>query len=215
MARLRTTSDLNDATDQDLVWRLREISDLRSAAERADTKLCDAIVRGGITLLYAHWEGHVRFVATSYLEFLATQRLKYQDLKPAFLLGRFHRDLLRRPVAASYAGRLAFLSQVLGAGRERFSAPDPELVSTRSNLGGAVLTDICCALAIDAAQFAPDMEFIDRILRGRRNDIAHGGRVSVDLPGFRTMSDKVIELMRRFNNAVQNDAALRAYRVSS
>ena len=213
MPRPQTPSDLSDLVDRDLNWRVREISDLRGAADRADAQLCGAIVRGGVTLLYAHWEGHIRFVAERYLEFLTIRKLRFRELKPAFRLGQFHRYFVPGAIPTTYAGRLSLLSEVSGSANERFSQVNRDLVGTRSNLSTGVLADICCALSIDPEEFSSASDFIDKILLHKRNGIAHGEQVTIGLSDFRDMSDRVIELMRRFKNIVENDVTLQGYRV--
>jgi hypothetical protein len=211
MVQLRTTVELTGAITSDLTWRIREISDVRTVVERSDPSLRPAILRAGTTLIYAHWEGHVQVVARSYLDFLAARRLQFNELKRAFSLSRFYRQLWQGQFGSTYSDRLSFLNAVLDSGKDRFSQPHYDLVNSRSNLNFHVLKDICCALSIDGDQFAEYGDFIDKILVHRRNGIAHGEYVTIDLEGFIDMSNKVIELMRRFNNLVDNDANLNAY----
>jgi hypothetical protein len=211
MAQLRTPSEFSEAITSDLTWRIREISDIRTVAERSDAGLRGAILRAGITLIYAHWEGHVMFVSKCYLDFLAARRLRFDNLKRAFFLGRFYRQLRQGSFGSTHSDRLGFLNAVLDSGGDRFSQPNYDLVASGSNLKSSILADICCALSIDADVFAGDADFIDKILVHRRNGIAHGESLTIDLPGFIDMSNRVIELMRRFNNLVDNDATLGAY----
>ena len=213
MAGPRTQADLSDAVGRDLTWRIREISDLRTAARRADADLCNAIVRAGVTMLAAHWEGHVRFVAEQYLAFLTMRKPRFRDLKPAFLLGKFNPYFLPGGTPSGYAARISFLSEVQNASGDRFTQFSPGLVGARSNLRADVLKDICLALSIDPGHFAADTDFIDRILMHRRNAIAHGEQMSVDLDDFLETSDRTIDIMRRFKNIVENDMVLEAYRL--
>jgi hypothetical protein len=175
MPQLRTATEFTAAITSDLTWRIREVSDIRTVTQRSDPSLRGAVLRSGITLLYAHWEGHVHFVARAYLDFLAARRLRFDRLNRAFSLGRFHRQLGQGHFGPRHSDRLAFLTSVIESGRERFSQPIYELVSPRSNLNSGVLEDICCAVAIDFAAFQDDLDFIDKSLIHRRNGIAHGG----------------------------------------
>lgn len=213
MAGPRTQADLSDAVGRDLTWRVREISDLRTAARRADANLCNTIVRAGVTLLAAHWEGHVRFVAEQYLAFLTMRKPRFRNLKPAFLLGKFHAYFLPGGMPSGYGDRIAFLSKVQDAPSDRFSQYPQALVGTRSNLRADVLKDICHALSLDPDHFASDTDFIDRILIHRRNAIAHGEQMTIDLTDFIEMSDHTIDIMRRFKNIVENEITLEAYRL--
>ncbi len=57
-----------------------------------------------------------------------------------------------------------------------------------------------------------DFDFLDKILLGRRNNIAHGQFIEIDSDMLRDMSDRVIEMMRKFNNLVDNEVNLQGYR---
>ena len=59
MPQLRTPDEFSDAITSDLTWRIREISDLRTAIRRMDAALKPSVLRAGVPLIYAHWEGHV------------------------------------------------------------------------------------------------------------------------------------------------------------
>jgi hypothetical protein len=90
---------------------------------------------------------------------------------------------------------------------------DEQIVTAMSNLNSAVLGNLCEYLSIDVKQFEGDYDFIDKILLYRRNNIAHGQYIIVDEDGLEQMSDRVIKIMRLFNNLVENDVVLGAYRV--
>lgn len=60
--KIRTLEDLNDRLTADLVWRKIEIADLKALIENrsfSDSKH-NTLLRGGVTLLYAHWEGYIK-----------------------------------------------------------------------------------------------------------------------------------------------------------
>ena len=93
MAKLRTIDEFSAAITSDLTWRIREISDLRAVANQIDSSLQPALLRAGIPIIYAHWEGHVAYVAKSYFAFLALRKPLYSTIKINFLLNEFYSSL--------------------------------------------------------------------------------------------------------------------------
>jgi MAE_28990/MAE_18760-like HEPN len=79
---IRTLDDLEAALTEDLKWRLHEIEQWEQLARRARTHEQPGLLRGGIALLYAHWEGNIKAAARSYLEYVSRQGLKLGDLRP-------------------------------------------------------------------------------------------------------------------------------------
>ena len=211
MPQLRTAEEFTAFITSDLTWRIREISDIRSTA--ATASLPRAILRASVPLMYAHWEGHVSVVSRAYLDFLALRRLRYSNLKQSFRLNAFFTTIRRMTQArASYLEQVAFLSNVVDSGESQLRTVDGDILSTRSNLNSAVLQDLCCFLSLDIAQFESDFDFLDKILLYRRNNIAHGQFIEIDIDTLRDMSERVIEMMRKFNNLVDNEVNLQGYR---
>jgi MAE_28990/MAE_18760-like HEPN len=85
--KIRTLEHLNQRLTDDLIWRKKEISDLKSLIETKSfsTSKQNAVLRSGVTLLYAHCEGYIKTAATSYLEFVARQQLTYGELAINFV----------------------------------------------------------------------------------------------------------------------------------
>jgi hypothetical protein len=211
MPQLRTAEEFTAFITSDLTWRIREISDIRSTA--ATASLPRAVLRASVPLMYAHWEGHVSVVSRAYLDFLALRRLRYSNLKKSFRLNAFFTTIRRMTQArASYMEQVAFLSNVVDSGVSQLRTVDGDILSTRSNLNSAVLQDLCCLLSLDITQFESDFDFLDKILLYRRNNIAHGQFIEIDIDTLHDMSERVIEMMRKFNNLVDNEVNLQGYR---
>ena len=45
----------------------------------------NALLRSAVAMIYAHWEGFINLCATSYVQYVAMQRLKHDELAPNFL----------------------------------------------------------------------------------------------------------------------------------
>jgi hypothetical protein len=84
--KIRTLEHLNQRLTDDLIWRKKEISHLKSLIEtKSIVNKNSALLRCGVTLLYAHWEGYIKTAATCYLEFVSRQKLTYDDLAINFV----------------------------------------------------------------------------------------------------------------------------------
>jgi hypothetical protein len=210
-----TESDLSAQLAEDRTWRIREISDLKSAVLRADPLSRRVLLRALVTICYAHWEGHVRFAAGKYLEHVALRRFTLAQLERQFTRNHFFRRLsVLASARGSFADRSSIVDEILDAGTKRFARFDDELVSTRSNLNFEVFSEICtvCGLAVSSFQeFEP---FMDVILLKRRNAIAHGEDTFVSISDLDLVSGRTIEMMRQFGDALENHSYLKRYRAS-
>jgi hypothetical protein len=84
MSKPYSAADLSDQMDRDMNWRLKELSDMKDAIRRADSTTRQALLRAFIPLMYAHWEGHVRFCATKYFQHIALRRKPYRTCRSSF-----------------------------------------------------------------------------------------------------------------------------------
>jgi MAE_28990/MAE_18760-like HEPN len=84
---VRTIEELSDFLADDLAWRKKELAALRGLVEKKDLTESrrNALLRCGVTMLYAHWEGFIKASGTAYLRFVSLQRLLYRELSPNFV----------------------------------------------------------------------------------------------------------------------------------
>lgn len=76
--RLRTLSSLQDALDNAFAWRIKEIAAMKMSVESKSMSMTQTtLIRAGVPLLYAHWEGFIKQASQFYLEYVSNQRLKY------------------------------------------------------------------------------------------------------------------------------------------
>ena len=213
MSKPYTEDDLADQLTQDLLWRLREISDLKAATRGADEIARPALLRAIVAIAYAHWEGHVRFSARKFLTHVALRKLTFSALRRQFL----RNDFLPRLAAVGQKGieeRGRLVDEILAGDNNRFSRVNEDLINTKSNLNSDVLHDICRVCGVDPAGFLPYESFIDVILLKRRNAIAHGEDTFIDVSELDDVTDGTIGLMRRFSNELQTSAYLGSYKAA-
>ena len=211
---IRTVEQLDAALAEDLIWRKKEMSAYRllTEASQGEPERHRALLRGSIALLYAHWEGYVRTAALAYLEFVAFQRLRYDELSHNFIaLGA--RKLLKAAETTSrirsHIALIEFATTGLGA---RSNIPYRDGIRTDANLSSTVLREITDTLGLDYSLYESKEKLIDESLLARRNRIAHGEYLSVDMTDYRTLSVHILEMLELFKSQVTNAAALGEYR---
>jgi len=210
--KIRTIGQLSDLLSDELRWRRKELavisSLIKSAKSREDKEV---LIRSGMTLLYAHWEGFIKSAASAYLEFVAMQRLLYQELAANFIaLGMKGKlEEARKTYKASMYNEVAefFLTGLT----ERARIPYKDAVDTKSNLSSEVFKEILIMLNFDDSHYAHKEDIIDKKLLHNRNTIAHGQHLVIDVAEYFALAADVMALMTLFNNQVVNAALTKAY----
>ena len=213
MSKPYSEVDFSTQITDDRNWRIKEISDLKSAIQRGDAGTQRVLLRALITICYAHWEGYVRFTARKYLEHIALRKFQYSQLGPQFFKNYF---LPRLSIVSgsklSVADRCALVEDVLTSHDKRFSRVNDDLINTKSNLNFDVFADICLVCGVPTDQFKKKSTFIDVILLKRRNAIAHGEETLVELADLDELTNETISLMRSFGDELENHVVLQTYR---
>jgi len=211
---IRTAEQLYDAIAADFIWRKKELSAYKFAVEGAghSPDKQHAFLRGAIALLYAHWEGFIKFTGGSYLEFVYFQRLKHSELAPNFIALSARRLLRDGSQSSAISAHLRITEFYRDQMESRSSIPYRDAIATRSNLSSRVLREILEVLGLDTAPFATKAVLIDELLVDRRNSVAHGEYLLVTLDGFHHISSEVLAMMDEFFMQVSNAAAVRRYR---
>ncbi|MEG9624219.1 MAE_28990/MAE_18760 family HEPN-like nuclease [Pseudomonas guariconensis] len=213
MSKPYTEADFSAQITDDRNWRIKEISDLKSAIRRGDANLRKVLLRALITLSYAHWEGYVKFAAKKYLDYVALRKYAYGNLNKQFL-----RNLFLPRLGAMYnarinvAERVLLIDEILNSADQRFSQVDEDLVNTKANLNFEVFSEICIICDVPLQFFAEKSTFIDVVLLKRRNAIAHGENTLIGLDDLDAICEETISLMRAFGDALENHVVLQTYK---
>jgi hypothetical protein len=211
MTKIRNLGQLQNALDNEFSWRLKEIADLKLAA-RQQTQLTEkTLIRAGVTLLYAHWEGFVKSAARDYLNYVSNQGRTYEELETCFVaLGvkkQLH-ELAESRRTSIHVAALRFIRDAMG---RRAEIQARLTIDTESNLKARVFEEIATSIGIGLDPYESRFNLIDESLVARRNRIAHGEYLDIDSQGWRTLADDVIALMRNFKTDIENAASLSRY----
>ena len=83
--KIRTEDEFQDAVDSETAWRKKELSSISSNIATSKKAAKITALRAGIVLLYAHWEGLIKNLATYYLCYVSFQNCRYDELKCNFM----------------------------------------------------------------------------------------------------------------------------------
>jgi hypothetical protein len=212
MSKPYTEHDLSSIFDADLIWRRKELSDMKAAIRAADAPSKPALLRAIITMSYAHWEGYVRTCANRYFEYLTLRKKPFVQFERQIyvnsVLGRL--DTLHHG-RVSLIERCKLINDILDGGNGRFSYVNPDLVDTRSNLNTDVIKDICLICGVDSNHFEHNRTFIDILLLKRRNAIAHGQQEYIRTDEIDDFVANILSLMGFFRNLLENKVYTKAY----
>ena len=212
--RIRSIDQLNEFVDGELAWRKRELTTLKLMIGRAREHERKLLLRAGICILYAHWEGFIKFAATSYVSYVATRGLRYSDLAPNFVALGLRQDMLRAGQPSRANAHTALLTKFLSGLSEPASIDWGNAINAESNLNTRVLRDILSTLGLDDKDYSTKGALIDQRLLRNRNMIAHGERPDIEQDDYKTVHDEIIQLVERFRDDVENAAVLGSYRSS-
>lgn len=210
MATMRTLGDLEDTLAQDLAWRRTELHSLLAAVrvEKGPAGAC--LRRGGLALMYAHWEGYTKNALSSYWKYVARRGLSYKELGLNFVALGVERELKRSQGATSTGVSIARVKRLMGCAEDRALLNDRE-IDTQSNLNSEVAADLFMKLGLDDSHLITKHHFIDFSLLRSRNSIAHGEYLSIDPEAYAEMHHEVLALMAIVRSMVSNAASTERY----
>ena len=209
---IRTTDQLIDKIAEELVWRRKELTELRAMVNETNGKIRSRVViRSAIALLYAHWEGFVKKVSSYYLEYVASHRLPYRLLAGNFVALSLKSQFSELAASEKISGANKLAEFFCNSLDRQSSIPYKNTVNTKSNLSSKVLLDIISALGLDEREFTTRLVFIDTNLVNPRNYVAHGEALNMPIEEYLALHDGVIDLINIYRNEIENASVMKRF----
>lgn len=209
---IRTTDQLIDKIATELVWRRKELTDLRALVQQFDGELrSKVLIRCAIALLYAHWEGFVKKTSAYYLEYVASHRLPYKKLAPNFVALTLKFKFSELSASEKISGGNALADFFCTSLDRQSNVPYKNIVDTKSNLSSKVLLDILSALGLNHSLFSTKLNFIDTNLVNPRNHVAHGEILELNTDEYLELHDGVISLIETFRTEIENSSITKRF----
>lgn len=212
---IRTIEELISKLADDLAWRKKELSEVKSLIESktVSPQRHNALIRSGICILYAHWEGFVKLASNHYLEYVRIQKLRHDELSSNFLALAMKTKLNEAKETNKPSLFIPVCDFFLFELDTRCSLPK-DAISTASNLSSEILKEITDILGIDYSSFSTKSMLIDSKLLKNRNEIAHGNYLTIDTEAYEELHREVVGMLDMFRNQIENAAISKRYRRS-
>jgi hypothetical protein len=215
VSKIRTISQLQDSLDQGFSWRLKEIADLKITVRGNSTLGQATVIRAGVPLLYAHWEGFVKQASQDYLNFVSSQRLNYGDLSACFVVFGVKKHLANITASRQTSINIEAVDFFRRCAGERADLVLSSAIDTKSNLNSNIFENIAMSIGVPVRSYDSYYNLIDESLLARRNKIAHGEYLDLSEEDFRGLSDEVIKLLRMYKTDIENLASVGAFKATS
>lgn len=213
--KIRTKEEFQDAVDSETSWRKKELSAINSNISSARKFSKNTALRAGIAMLYAHWEGLVKKVASYYLEYVSFQNLTYGELKTNFLAISIKEELKMFDSSNKATIHNQIVRRIKKKQNEKSKIPYENIIKTNSNLNSLIFVEIMETIGLDYSQYQTSFNMIDEVLLKMRNEIAHGERlesISLDQERFEEIYSVMIDMMNQFVFQVTNAVYLEEYK---
>ncbi len=212
MKKVRSLDELQDALDKEFSWRIYEISALKKAIPERDTKGRKSIIRANIAILYAHWEGFIKASAGYYLEYVSRKGLRANELLDCFAYLGLKKQMNDLVVTKKADYGILVLRHIRAGFQEALPMSFEGVLRTESNLKSEIFSSIVTSLGLPVEKYTPYINLIDESLLEKRNSIAHGEHLEVDVAAFAETSEKTLMLLRWFKADIENAASTASYR---
>lgn len=218
--KIRSLLEFETALDREFTWRRQEITTLKFALTSARHHQLDVFFRSGVVLLYAHWEGLVKFGAKAYLAYINHQSPSYPSMGTSFLFFAVKEalDSSGKINLNNYAVFEKTRDFFTVPHQHKFSVNAESYIATRENqnLTSTEFKAIVCKLGLT---YLPIYELREKLIDDKlldyRNRVAHGESLRDDIDNpvgtFDVLSDKVLELLDALCDQLRQAVKTKSY----
>lgn len=219
MSDISTIDGLNNKLDNELAWRKKELIDLSQniKVSNGDTKI--TLIRCGIPIIYAHWEGFVKNSLSYYLEHVSKQNVPFVELKRNFLGVKLKKEIddfcgTGKTKNSIHTKTVELVLENMENGTSNI--PYKNQIDTKSNLNSALFKDLMNLVGVDYSEFETSFNLIDEQLLNMRNNIAHGRvlkSIALDENTYTAINDRVIRMLENLKEILCEYAEQKKYKI--
>lgn len=210
--KVRSKEQFYNLLSDDLAWRKKELSIVRSRVDLAKTKQESTEIRSAVLLLYAHWEGFNKTACETYLEYVKQLGLTYSELSCNLLALSVRSEIFELESTNNHGRHTKFLKFIQNELDQRAKWNLDKAIDTKSNLNSEILRNMLSVVGIHYDSFELKEKLIDEQLLSTRNTIAHGNYLLVDKREYMSMHSEILSLMQIVFDELSNLVTLKKYK---
>lgn len=215
MTKVRSQEECLNAIQADSAWRKKEIATLKGRLSGSEEGDRGPLLRSGVVMIYAHWEGFVKTACELYLmyinEMIQRRSIGLSKHFTNLLMWKMFRQkgehhFLKNPVPF-----LEMCSEWPCAPEELLPT---DVIDTELNLNSKVLKRLTLTFGLDYSPFETKEKLIDETLLKKRNQIAHGERIPVLPEDYEIIEQEIRKLIDHFQELIETGIEQKQYRAS-
>ncbi len=204
MTKIRTSSQFSRALGDEFSWRRKELIDYRLHARTTNLIIQKTLIRAGVPLAYAHWEGFIKNGTELLLNFVSHQNLENKDLTDIFFAHSIKTHINQIISSLKATTVVEAVSFVRGSSEKRADIKHKNYVDTDSNLSSTAFDQIAKSVGIETSKYQFLYKYVDETIVYNRNQIAHGESLHLTISDFHALVDKVDELIYMYKTDLEN-----------
>lgn len=211
--RIKTVEKLEELLMQDLAWRKKEMLSLKILVEK-DVVNETILLRAGIALLCAHFEGFIKRASNCYIGYVAEQKKLYSELKENFAAIKMEKEfeMCAKSEKHSVHKRLLVMHDELSTKKfkEKYDEQKP-FISTHSNPSTTELEEILATIGVESDIFETKATYINSSLLAKRHNVVHGEHSDLDKEDFMITFGIIIQLIEEYKDLIIDAADNKKY----
>lgn len=211
--KIKTIEKLEEKLEQDIAWRKKEMLSLKIMIERDELNR-KILLRSGIALLCAHFEGFIKTASNYYVVYVSGQKIKCEDIINSLLAIKLKNDFINCSKTEKTSVHSSLLDKANRIKEEKFVIRYTEenpIISTESNPKYDVLQEILKTIGITTDIFDTKKIYIDNSLLYNRHKVVHGERHELEIQDFMAVFDIVMELIDKYKDTIITAAENKLY----
>lgn len=219
--KIKSKENYLDFIQRERAWRKKELTNIKSLIHKSRISNNDVLIRAGILLIYAHWEGYIKKACEGFFFYLNFKGIRYSELKHNFIALGMSEEFNWNFPQKKYGSYSKAVSFVINEARgKKFNIDVESRVDTKSNLNYEVLLDLLNMVGLSSEYFENNKHHIDNRLLKYRNAIAHGERtdnnpdLNITSDDFNDLHRRMNDLMDHFETLIINHLELESYKIA-
>lgn len=208
--KIMTIEDLESVLNENLAWRKKEMLSMKLMIQGDGDKYKRILLRLGIALLCAHFEGFIKYAANSYVKYVSNQGIPCKLLKHNFMVFNLQVEFEKCKKTDKNSVYQHFLYKYNELLNCIFSVKK-DVVETHSNPSSEKIKELLSSIGVETDIFELKRNYIDKELLSNRHKVVHGERYPIDIEDFYSTFEEIMPLLDNFEKIIIEAAESKQY----